>query len=334
MANTSTTALDLITGAYRNINSLEAGEVPNADDANDALQILNDMLESWTIEKLFVFSSTENRFVFTPGKYQYTIGNPVGGTFTGTITSGSNTITGVTIPSDLVVGAMLTDIAGSLQTSPPTKVTAIGVNTLTLSSNAISTPATANVITYTTPGDIAYDSTSGNSISLPVRITNAFTRITIGGGNPMVQGLDYQIRIIPRDKYTALGLKGIAGPWPTDMYYDRTYPLGNIYFYPNPSMAGELHYWTDTILLDLQNINSPINLPQGYSRAIKTNLAIELAAENGKAVSPSLAMRAKQSKAAIKALNAIPAVEAFFDQHILKSRRADAGWILHGGFYT
>lgn len=334
MAATTTTALDLIIGALRNINALEAGETPTAQDSADALQVLNDMLESWTIEKLFVFSSTENRFVFTPGKYQYTIGNPVGGTFTGTLVSGSNVISGVTIPSTLVVGSMITDVQAAIPTSTPTKVTAIGTNTITLSANALFTVSSAENFTFTTPGDIAYDSTSGASLVLPVRITNAFTRITVGSGDPMIQGLDYQIRIIPRDKYTALGLKGIAGPWPTDLYYDRTYPLGNIYFYPNPSMAGELHFWTDTILADLTSINQAVNMPQGYARAIKTNLAIELAAEYGKAVSPTLAERARESKKAVKSLNSIPAIEAFFDQHILKSRRADAGFILHGGFYT
>lgn len=326
--------MDLITGALREINSLEAGEVPNALDANDALQKLNDMLESWTIEKLFVFSSTENRFLFSPGTYQYTIGNPVGGTFTGTITGGSNQITGVTVPSGLVVGSMITDTGGVIPTSTPTQVTQIVGNTVTLSANATATPSTSEVFTFTTPGNIAYDSTTGASISLPVRITNAFTRITVANSNPMINGLDYQMEIITRDKYTAIGLKGISGPWPTALYYDRTFPLGNLYFYPNPSQAGECHFWTDTILLDLQNINSPINLPQGYSRAIKTNLAIELAAENGKAISPGLAMRAKESKRAIKSLNATPAVEAFFDQHILKSRRSDAGFIMDGGFRT
>lgn len=326
--------MDLITGALREINSLEAGEVPNALDANDALQKLNDMLESWTIEKLFVFSSTENRFLFSPGTYQYTIGNPVGGIFTGTITGGSNQITGVTVPSGLVVGSMITDTGGVIPTSTPTQVTQIVGNTVTLSANATATPSTSEVFTFTTPGNIAYDSTTGASISLPVRITNAFTRITVANSNPMINGLDYQMEIITRDKYTAIGLKGISGPWPTALYYDRTFPLGNLYFYPNPSQAGECHFWTDTILLDLQNVNSPINLPQGYARAIKTNLGIELAAENGKAIPSSLAMRAKEAKRAIKSLNAIPAVEAFFDQHILKSRRSDAGYIMDGGFRT
>lgn len=325
MSNVTSTALDLITGALRNINALEAGETPTAQDANDAMQVLNDMLESWSIEKLLVFASTENVLSFNPGQYQYTIGNPIAGTFTGSLTSGSATITGVTIPAALIVGGTLTSLSGVIPAG--TTVSAIGTNTVTMSANASATPAiNPDTISYTVPGDFA--------IARPVRITNAFTRITVGAGNPEIQGLDYQIRIIPRDKYTALGLKGIAGPWPTDLYFDPTYPYGNLYFYPNPSMAGQLHLWTDTLLSDFANLTDSVNLPQGYARAIKTNLAIELAAEYGKAVSPTLLQRAREAKNLVKSLNAIPAVEAFFDQHILKSRRADAGFILHGGFYT
>ncbi len=324
MSATTTTALDLITGALRNINALESGETPNAQDASDALQVLNDLLESWSIEKLLIFSNTENILNWTPGKYQYTVGNPVGGTFTGTLVSGSPTISGVTIPTGLIVGGSLSDVQAAIPAG--TTITAIGTNTVTMSANALFTVSSPETITYTTPGDF--------NIPLPVRITNAFTRITVSAGNPMIQGLDYQIRIIPRDKYTALGLKGIAGPWPTDLYYNRSYPLGNLYCYPNPSMAGELHLWTDTVLSDFTSTSSTVNLTQGYARALKTNLAIELAAEYGKAVSPTLAARAREAKQLIKSLNSLEAVEAFFDQHILKSRRADAGWILHGGFYT
>ena len=101
MAATSTTAMDIITGALRNINALEAGETPSAADAADALMVLNDLIEAWSIDKLMIFSSVENILTFTPGQYQYTVGNPVGGTFTGTLVSGSPTISGVTIPSNL-----------------------------------------------------------------------------------------------------------------------------------------------------------------------------------------------------------------------------------------
>jgi hypothetical protein len=241
----STTALDLITGGMRNIGALEAGETPNAQDANDALQVLNDMLESWSTDHLFIYASVENILTLIPGQYQYLIGT--GATF---------------------------------------------------------------------------------NIPRPLRITNAFTRITASG----TTGLDYPINIVGRDKYVQIGLKSVMGPWPTILYYDPTYPNGNIYFYPNPSQAGELHLWTDTILADFANLAQPIALPQGYARAIKKNLALELAPEYGKSPGPMLVKQAMESKMMIKQLNSIPDIEAFFDQHIIKSRRNDASFIFDGGF--
>ena len=332
MAATTSTALDLIVGALRNINALESGETPNANDANDAMQVLNDMLESWSTEKLLVVASVENILVFNPGQYIYTIGNYTGGTFTGTLVSGSPTISGVTIPAGLKVGSALTDVNLAIPTSTPTKVTAInaGAGTITMSANALATVASPETMTFTIPGDFGYDSSTGAIIQRPLRITNAFTRIAVAGQS----NLDYQIRIQTQDKYTAIGLKTLPLPWPTDLFYNETYPLGTLYFYGNPSMAGELHLWTDQIFSEFATTNQSISLPQGYSRAIKTNLALELAAEYGKAVSPPLAQRARESKNMLKALNANPAVEAFFDQDIVRSRRIDASWIMYGGFNT
>jgi hypothetical protein len=332
MSAASTTVLDLIIGALRNINALESGETPNANDGNDALQVLNDMLESWSSEKLLVFSNVENILIFNPGQYIYTIGNYVGGTFTGTFVAGSPTISGVTVPAGLVVGSALTDVNLAIPTATPTKVTAInaGAGTITMSANALSTQSSAETVTFTIPGDFGYDASTGAMIARPLRINNAFTRIAVAGQSD----LDYQIRIQTQDKYTAIGLKTLPLPWPTDLFYNETYPLGTLYFYGNPSMAGELHLWCDMILGEFASTNQAINLPQGYARAIKTNLALELAAEYGKAVSPTLAQRARESKQMIKALNANPTVEAFFDQDIVRSRRIDASWIMWGGFNT
>lgn len=318
MAAVSSSALDLITGALRNINALEAGETPNAQDAADALQVLNDMLESWSVDHLFIYASVENLLTFVPGQYQYTIGNYTAGTFIGTLVSGSPTISGVTIPAGLTVGGTVTDAQAAIPAG--TTIIAIGANTVTMSANALSTVSSAETITYTIPGNFA--------IARPLRITNAFTRITASGST----GLDYQISVIPRDKYTSIGLKNVAGPWPTALYYDPTYPLGNLYFYPNPSQAGVLHLWTDTILSDFSSLTQAINLPQGYARAIKKNLALELAPEFGKQPSALLEKQALESKTMIKQLNAEPTVQAFFDQHILRSRRNDASFIMDGGF--
>jgi hypothetical protein len=344
----SQTANDLVSGALRDINSLEAGEVPDAVTLQDSLREFNNMLELWSTENLHVYASTEYRFNWVPGQYQYTIGNPLIGTFSGTLTSGSPIITAATVPANLGLNAYLTDDpiyggAGAIPVfaspqnalgpnTPSTIVNAIGANTVTMSALATSTPVNSDVIAYSQPGDIAYDSYTGQPLNLPIRITNAFTRITVAPGTPMVNGLDYQIAIINRDQYTALGYKGINGPWPTRLYYDRTFPLGNIYIYPNPSQAGECHLWCDLQLTDMTSGTTPLNFPIGYAFALQKNLALVLSASYGKTPSPLLMQQATQGKAAIKRLNAVAPLVASFDVQLVRSRRIDASWILDGGF--
>jgi len=320
VAYNSTTALDLITGALRKINALAAGETPNAQDAADAQQVLNDMIELWSIDHLLVYSSVENLLRFIPGQYQYTIETPVGGTLTGTFTNASVSITGVTIPANVAVGSFIVDSAGCVPAG--TTVAALpGGGVITMSVAATFTPApNPETFTYTVNGNFA--------IPRPLAITNAFTRITASGNT----GLDYQIDIVTRDKYASIGLKGLNGPWPILLYYDPTFPLGTLYFYQNPSQAGVLHLWTDTILSDFATLTQAINLPQGYAQAIKTNLALFLAPEYGKTAGALLVQQAKSSLASIRSLNAMPAVQAFFDRDIVRGQRTDAGWIMHGGF--
>lgn len=322
MSTVSTTAMDLVVSALRNINALEAGETPNQNDAADALQTLNDMMESWSTDKLFVYAGVENLLSWTPGQYQYTVGNPVGGTFSGTLIGGTPTISNVTIPANLILGGTVTDF--NAQVPAGTTITAIGTNTVTMSANALSTVSTPETFTYTTPGNFA--------IARPLRVTRAFTRITSSG----TTGLDYPIDVDETgDKYAAIGLKGIPGPWPILLYYNPTFPIGNLYCYPNPQQAGVLHLWTDTIFTDFLNPTQLINLPQGYARAIKKSLALELVPEYGKIGSTRLALLQGQARDAvekIKKLNSTPAVQAFFDRDIVRTRRTDAGWIFHGGF--
>lgn len=318
MGAVSTTGLDLIVGALRNINVLEAGETVTAQDASDAQQVLNDLLESWSLDHLVIYSSVENVLQYTAGQYQYTIGNYEAGTFAGTLTSGSTTVANVIVPTDLVVGGTITDALGSIPAN--TTITGIGTDTLSISNPALVTVPSPDVMTYTIPGDFA--------IPRPLRITNAFSRYQ----GSSAAALDYSIEIITRDKYTALGYKGISGPWPTKLYYDPTYPLGNLYFYANPSNPLFLHLWTDNILVNFEDLTQPINLPQGYARALKKNLALELCPEYGKQADSQLMRQAQQSLDLIRAVNAVPTPEAFYDRALVRGGRTDAGWIMSGGF--
>jgi len=69
-----TTALDLIKGAMRLIGAIATGETPTADEANDALTTLNDILEGWSLEGLAVWGSSNQTFNTVPGQKTYTVG--------------------------------------------------------------------------------------------------------------------------------------------------------------------------------------------------------------------------------------------------------------------
>src|SRR5277367_5566873 len=101
----ATTASYLVQGGLLNINSYSPGAPLETQDANTGLDTLNDLLESLSNDKAFIFTQDETIFQWIGGQYEYTVGNPVSPTtFSGTITGGSPIISGVTqIPADLAV---------------------------------------------------------------------------------------------------------------------------------------------------------------------------------------------------------------------------------------
>lgn len=178
---------------------------------------------------------------------------------------------------------------------------------------------------YTIGIDPTGATTADFNVPRPLRITNAFTRITTQG-----TGYDYQIEIISQDRYVEYGLKSIPYPWPTALWYNNTYPFGMISFYGAPVGGGELHLFTDTILSNLA-LNQTVVMPQGYNRALKWLLARELCQDFGFPLTPAIEKLSDESWRAIKALNADPIPESKIDAELLGDR-TDAGWILTGGY--
>jgi len=73
------TAQDLIASSLRLINVIAAGEPVPIDMANDALNALNDMIDSWNTDRLSIFTTRSDDFPFTVSKQSYTLG--AGGDF-------------------------------------------------------------------------------------------------------------------------------------------------------------------------------------------------------------------------------------------------------------
>jgi hypothetical protein len=325
----TTTALSLIKGALRRINSYQSGEQLSDFDEADCLETLNDLLDSLSTDKDFVFGSQENILSWTAQQKLYKVGNPVctllGLTsFTGTLTAGSNVITNVTnLPPQLVAGqtaayqvgsgSILTDTQGLLPVN--TTVTAIGTNTITISANAIGNSTGLDSITYTVPGDFP--------IPRPLRITHGFTRFN---------QLDFTLDVYATEtQYTQFLFKAQPGPWPTVAWYNNTFPYGLLNVYQTPGNSVECHIFTDTILQNL-TLNQVLVMPQGYSRMLKWMLAKEICAEYGFPLSQAIVLNDREARSFVKALNAKPANVSQYDRELSRGNRPDGGWITHGGY--
>lgn len=97
-----TAPIDIISRALKDIGALEAGEVPTADAAQDAFDMLNDIIDQWSNEGMMIYNVTEIVFPLISGQTQYTIGpdpstaNYIGASITGTISGKVLTVTNAT----------------------------------------------------------------------------------------------------------------------------------------------------------------------------------------------------------------------------------------------
>lgn len=338
-----TTALDLIKGALRRINSYQSGDTLAVPDETDCLETLNDLLDSLSTDEQFVPGSNEWILSWTAQKNKYTVGNPtnaqlsgIGSTLgvfaqtwpniVGTLTSGSPTITGVTnMPSNLVAGSTAAYSVGSgsilsdVQNLIPAGTTVIafnaGAQTITMSANATGSSQGQDSIAYTVPGDFP--------IPRPLNITGGYTRFNT---------LDFTLDVkATQEQYNSLLYKAQPGPWPVLAWFNNQTPYGILNVYQTPGNNAELHLFADTILANL-TLNQQVLLPQGYSRALKWLLAKEIAAEYGFPLTEAIKTHASESMALIKALNAKPAEVARYDRALTRGNRGDAGYIFHGGY--
>lgn len=76
------TAGDQINRALRLLGVLAEGETPSASTSNDALVALNQMLDSWSTERLAVYSTTDQAFTWPASTISRTLGPT--GDFVGT----------------------------------------------------------------------------------------------------------------------------------------------------------------------------------------------------------------------------------------------------------
>jgi hypothetical protein len=324
-----TMPIDIISRALKDIGALEAGETPTPDAAQDAFDMLNDLIDQWSNEDMMVFNFQEIIFPVISGQTQYTIGpvastaNFIGASFQGSISGTVLTVSGLTTGAvaqgqtlsgtGIVPGTKIVEFI----TGAGGQVNEVGTYRVNISQSVASTAITAYY-------------------QKPLSIDSAFVRVNTTSNGQAIQGggLDYPISVLALQDYEMIGLKTLNGPWPKAIYFNPNADTGNLFVWPNPAQ-GELHLFANTVFSRYTSLNDDIVLPQGYTMALRWCLAERLMPMYGKNNPASLAMIsqfAAQAKSTVKRTNMKPLQVARYPDALLVSKSKDAGWILTGGF--
>jgi len=137
-----------------------------------------------------------------------------------------------------------------------------GENYMSFAQETITHTLTANTSSYTIG--------SGGNINTtrPDYITQAWIRDS--------NALDYQMRIVPQDRWNSIGMKSITSQIPTTMFYDPQYPLGIINLFPSPITAYEFRATAIIQQKQFSTLTHSLSAPAPYERAFVLNTAIEL----------------------------------------------------------
>lgn len=306
-----TQALDIVTRALRAVGAYSPGEPIDQEDANDALDMLNDLLDTNSNSTQMVPYITEIIHTLTTNTYQYTIGKggTVGGTFTGSISGTTLTVSAIST-GNIALGQYLT---GSGVTAG-TKVVAFLTGAGLTGTYTVSASQTVNSTTLTT------------YYQRPLRINSGYV---------LVSSLSYPVTPINVEQYEQIGFKTLNGPWPRIVYYQPSFPVGNLTYWPVPG-SGEIHLFAETVLQGFANLSDTVDLPQGYNMYLRWNLAELLMPEYGKndpVITQMIMKNAAESRAWVKRTNMQPPAQANFPDALVSMHRVgDASFIFSGGF--
>lgn len=127
----------------------------------------------------------------------------------------------------------------------------------------------------------------------PVLINTAFIRI----GN-----IDYTLKPIFQQEYSAIGFKSIGGIPELYFYQDNT-PLGTIFVYPVGVAGYDLHMNSLKVLDQFADLTTDYDLPPGQLDMLVYNLAKRLAGEYEKPVPPEVNQQAVATVQAMRVYN-------------------------------
>ena len=115
--------------------------------------------------------------------------------------------------------------------------------------------------------------------------------------------VSYGIKIINQQQYDGIAVKTVTSTYPQVIWVNMTYPNIEMYVYPKPLRLLEWHIISVEELTKPANLGTTLAFPPGYLRAMRYNLACELAPEFGVEPSGQVQRIAMYSKRNLKRIN-------------------------------
>ena len=126
-------------------------------------------------------------------------------------------------------------------------------------------------------------------------------------------------------QWQQVAIKGTSSTYPLEFYYDKAWTAGlaTISVWPVPSSStSQLVLYTPTALIKFADRTTDYTFPPGYEEALKYQLAMRLAPEFGRPISPEVLVLAQDTFGNIKRANGTT-----------ETLRLDPALSAHGGRY-
>lgn len=113
--------------------------------------------------------------------------------------------------------------------------------------------------------------------------------------------IEYPLRIYTIEEWQEISQKNLQSQLPEGVYIEESAASIKFYFYPTPSDSSvDIIIHSRKPLSAFSNLSDTVSLPQGYTRALRYDLAIELMQEYGRDPSAVVIEKTNELKGALK----------------------------------
>jgi hypothetical protein len=146
------------------------------------------------------------------------------------------------------------------------------------------------------------------NIARPARIPSIGVINQPGSTQPIELPLD----MLTYEQWRDIPVKNTAGALPLRCWDDSAYPLRNLNFWPIPNVSISFALYLWVLISQFPDLVTLFGFPPAYLKAIRYNLAVDLAAEfpGDPELMPLVMKTAEQSKADVKTSNWRPLIAA------------------------